>query len=132
MTLLYCHIILYTKHPPPLMNYQENPFDESNFPHNQNHQLKDQLAEQDVHLSHLHSSLLQVRHQTGLTNSELQEHNNLLNNLSNQIDNTEDSFTAASRKVRKLYTELTEKQFTWTASIMIFILTILLIFLLVL
>ena len=112
------------------MNYQEDPFStlhDDN--HSQGDQLKSQLVEQDVHLSHLHSTLQQVRHQTGLINDELQEHNDLLSHLATQMDQTEGSFQGASRKIRKLYTELTERQFTWTATIMIFILTILLIFL---
>lgn len=113
------------------MNYTEDPFSRessnSNYP---NDQLKLHLAEQDLHLTHLQASLQQVRHQTDAINSELREHNELLGRLGEQMDATEGSFQTATRRVRLLYAEMTDRKFNWTASIMIIILTILLIILL--
>jgi len=114
------------------MNYNENPFSTDNplYTSTTQDQLKLQLKEQDHHLDHLHSSLQQVRHQTDAINSELKEHNELLGRLGTRMEETEGGFERASRRVRALYGELTDRKFTWTASIMIFILTFLLIILL--
>ncbi len=113
------------------MNYNEDPFtSNSNNSGSQQDQLKLQLQEQDLHLSHLHESLQQVRHQTDAINSELREHNELLGRLGDQMEDTEGSFRSATKRVRVLYGELTDRKFNWTASVMIFVLTFLLIILL--
>lgn len=109
------------------MNYNEDPFVIGG---SQQDQLKLKLIEQDLHLSHLQESLQQVRHQTDAINSELREHNELLGRLGDQMDETEGSFLTATKRVRMIYGELTDRKFSWTASVMIFILTILLIILL--
>ena len=113
------------------MNYNEDPFSIDNKAiSSQQDQLKLQLQEQDLHLSHLHDSLQQVRHQTDAINTELREHNDLLGRLGEQMDDTEGSFQSATRRVRILYSQITDRKFNWTASIMIFVLTILLLILL--
>lgn len=112
------------------MNYNEDPFSNDNSLYTGQDQLKLQLKEQDQHLDHLHSSLQLVRQQTDAINSELREHNDLLGRLGARMEDTEGGFEKASRRVRQLYGELTDRKFTWTATIMIFILTFLLIILL--
>lgn len=112
------------------MDYSEDPFTNQNGPVHHQDQLKFQLEEQDLHLSHLHASLQQVRHQTDAINSELREHNELLGRLGERMEETEGSFQYATRRVRMMYGELTDRKFNWTASVMIFVLTILLIILL--
>lgn len=112
------------------MNYNENPFSTENPLYPAQDQLKLHLKDQDDHLDQLHSTLQQVRHQTDAINTELKEHNELLGRLGERMDETEGGFVRASRRVRALYGELTDRKFTWTATIMIFILTFLLIILL--
>ena len=111
------------------MNYSEDPFSADSQLSGPT-ALKQQLTEQDIHLDHLHTSLQQVRHQTDALHAELREHNDLLSRLSTQMDSTEGSFEGATRRVRKLYTELTGKQFNWTATALILVLSVLLIVLL--
>mgnify|MGYP001809746293 CR=1 FL=1 len=112
------------------MDYTENPFSTENSLYTTQDQLKHQLKAQDQHLDHLHSSLQQVRQQTDAINAELREHNELLGRLGQRMEETEGGFERATRRVRELYGELTDRKFTWTASIMIFILTFLLVILL--
>ena len=126
-------VIISHSHPQLQMNYNEDPFSTNSSstaaaPHQD--QLKLHLKEQDLHLDHLQSSLQQVRHQTDAINVELKEHNDLLGRLGERMEETEGGFERAGRKVRALYGELTDRKFTWTASIMIFILTFLLVILL--
>lgn len=113
------------------MNHKEDPFNvndrESSL---KSTQLKQQLTEQDLHLNHLHQTLQQVRHQTDTLHSELLEHNNLLDRLGSRMDDTEGSFDVATRRVKLLYKELTDKKFNFTATVLIFVLTILLVILL--
>ena len=115
------------------MNYNEDPFSVENNLYNQpqahQDQLKLHLKEQDDHLDHLHASLQQVRHQTDAINSELREHNELLGRIGSRMEETEDGFERARRRVRMVYAEMTEKRFGFTASVMIFILTVMLIIL---
>lgn len=127
------------------MNYQEDPFVDRNKIENSNFsqtaadddknekydrdRLKCEIKEQDIHLNHLHSSLQQVRHQTTHLHTELHEHNELLDRLGHRMEITENGLEGVGRKVRKLYGELTDRKFTWTASALIFLLTILLFFL---
>lgn len=113
------------------MNYNEDPFNNSpsNNPEAQG-SLKLQIKEQDFHLDHLHGTLQEVRKQTDAINLELREHNELLGKLGDRMDETETSFEGASRRVRVLYGELTDRKFTWTATALIIILTFLLLILL--
>ena len=123
----------------PPMNYQEDPFIDRNkiennlnsgLEHNHDRdRLKCEIKEQDIQLDHLHSSLQQVRHQTTHLHTELNEHNELLDRLGHRMEITENGLEGVGRKVRKLYGELTDRKFTWTASALIFLLTILLFFL---
>lgn len=119
-------------HAHTVMNYNEDPFSGEHPLYNPSvqDQLKIHLSAQDAHLDHIYSSLQQVRHQTDAINIELREHNELLVRLGERMDDTESGFERASRRVRLLYSELTDKKFTWTASVMIFVLTFLLIILL--
>lgn len=113
------------------MNYQEDPFRKNyNDPLFDGDHLNRKLSEQDFHLTNLHASLQEVKTQTTAINTELIEHNELLDRLGNRMEVTEGGFERATGRVKKLYKEMTDRQFTWTASILIFILTILLIFLL--
>lgn len=112
------------------MNYTEDPFKINEGGGLRRDQLKEQINEQDVHLDNLHESLQQVRHQTDAIHAELLEHNNLLDRLSSRMDETEGTFEISTRRARKLYAELTDRQFSWTAGVLIFILTLLLIILL--
>lgn len=92
--------------------------------------LKSQLQEQDFHLDHLQRSLRDARLQTDALHNELKEHNELLGRLGTRMDDTEGAFETASRRVKRLYTEITDRKFTWTAGVLIFVLTILLMILL--
>ena len=111
------------------MNYAEDPF-KINPEGRTRNQLTEQLTEQDLHLDHLHNSLQQVRHQTDAIHAELLEHNNLLDQLSTRMDETEGTFDGATKRAKKLYNELTDRKFNWTATVLIFVLTVLLIILL--
>lgn len=110
------------------MNFSYDPFEDQN-KQSHNYALHHQLAAQDDQLSQLHSSLRAAHHQTHQLNAELSAHNELLQQLSGRMEQTEGAFGEATRRVRRLYGELTERRFTWTATVLIALLTILLIYL---
>ena len=108
------------------MNFNYDPFDEQN---KQSSTIKESLASQDEHLQALHSTLTAAKHQTEHINAELHAHNDLLRQLNGRLEGTSNAFEQATRRVRQLYGELTDRRFSWTASVLIAFLTILLIFL---
>ncbi len=120
-------LLLYGVLPQPLpMDFNCDPFEGQN---KQSSTIKEILASQDEHLKALHSSLSAAKHQTEHLNAELSAHHELLDQLNGRVEGTAGAFEEATRRVRRLYGELTEKRFTWTATVLIAFLTILLIYL---
>ena len=114
------------------MNYNQDPFDKSQTNTNSySSSVHDQLRVQDSHLKDLHDSLLQARSQTQTINAELAAHHELLDSLNGRMEGTVGAFEGATRRVRKLYAEMTEKRFTWTATFLIALLTVLLLILII-
>jgi chromosome segregation ATPase len=109
------------------MNFNHDPFQEPT--NKQTSTIKASLASQDDQLEALHATLTQAKHQSDHINAELHVHTDLLGQLNGRLEDTSSAFEEATRRVRKLYGELTEKRFGWTASVLIAFLTILLIYL---
>lgn len=96
-----------------------------------NSKLQDHLQGQDSQLNLLHLSLRQVHQQTALIHGELVQQHSMLTGLHTQFEETDSRLQRASFRLKRLYTELTDKKFTWTASFLIFIMFVLLIVLIV-
>ncbi|KAI0250631.1 t-SNARE [Lactifluus subvellereus] len=84
------------------------------------------IQQQDQTINSIAGTLSTIAQQAGLMGSEIQEHNEMLEDLDHHVDRTDSKLSDAMRKMRKFVREIEETKSGWCIAILIVVLLILL------
>jgi len=84
------------------------------------------IQQQDQTINSIAGTLSTIAQQAGLMGSEIQEHNEMLDDLDRGVDRTDTKLSDAMRRMRKFVRETEEKRSGWCIAILIVVLLILL------
>jgi len=84
------------------------------------------IQQQDQTINSIAGTLSTIAQQAGLMGSEIQEHNEMLDDLGRDVDRTDSKLSDAMRRMRKFVRETEEMRSGWCIAILIVVLLILL------